>query len=666
MTAAEDTSPPRIWSTIIDTKARETPGTVFCEILESEWREKGSRKITFAQFSRAVNRACWWLQQEFGPSKDFDSFTYVGDNDLRYTIMMVAAQKSERTMVIAELNRLTHPALLLLLEDTKCFRWLGGSEAHTASGNALPDERSGTKLTTLPPLEYWLEDGDVLDYTFDKSWDEARMNVCFVIHSSGTTGIPKPLRYTLEMFAVADFVPRFTHEMNENPKNMFEPMLGTRVFWGAPPLWLGGVVGQLMAPMFWDIITIWPPVHEGTPTPASVVSGILEKFRPDGAFFVPSTLRDLSAQQTSLELVKKLNYVMYGGAPLDGWVGDLLCTELNLLVLLGFTETNIWPLHKLEDPKEWRYYRIDDRIGHRLEHFRDDLHELVIDRKPEHRRYQGAFMMFPGTDTWHSQPDLIQYRGRKDDLVKLVWLTKVRAGDMESALSSDARITETMVGGEGRPTPFIILQLAESIERPSEEELWTIVRTLNEKFSAELWTFNLEEHIFSIVPDFFHTVGFAFRLPLLLKVLQLCIQCYSKGVIEEGSRLPPSYTPRGRTRIDLSFLYTVIEQIAIDPIDPHGSSSKFTWTAQGPFAVPELAGGNDPVGTPAQPTGTEARRTIAVSALLAEHVLTVQAAAEREMEILIAHGDGWAESIFEQFDIEPDSSLEIGVGWRDR
>ncbi|KAK9788734.1 hypothetical protein SCARD494_09536 [Seiridium cardinale] len=161
-------------------------------------------------------------------------------------------------------------------------------------------------------------------------------------------------------------------------------------------------------------------------------------------------------------------------------------------------------------------------------------------------------------------------------------------------------------------------------------------------------------------------VGFAFRLPLPLKVLQLCIQCHNKGVIEESSRLPHSYTPRGRTRIDLSFLSTVIEQITIGPIDSHVPFSKLTWTAQGPFAVPELAGGNDPIGTPAQPTGAEARRTIAVSALLAEHVLTVQAAAEREMEILIAHGDGWAEVIFEQFDIEPDSSLEIGVGWRDR
>ncbi|KAK9773758.1 putative AMP-dependent synthetase/ligase domain-containing protein [Seiridium cardinale] len=193
---------------------------------------------------------------------------------------------------------------------------------------------------------------------------------------------------------------------------------------------------------------------------------------------------------------------------------------------------------------------------------------------------------------------------------------------MESALSSDVRITEALVGGEGRPTPVIILQFAESIERPSEEELWTIVRTLNEKFSAEI-------HI----P----------RENILVANPGRPLRKLGKGTLDRRAILA-DYEK------DISGVYDI----------PNGINGS------GPFAVPELAGGNDPIGTPAQPTGAEARRTIAVSALLAEHVLTVQAAAEREMEILIAHGDGWAEVIFEQFDIEPDSSLEIGVGWRDR
>lgn len=333
------------------------------------------------------------------------------------------------------------------------------------------------------------------DYSFEKSWEEAKSNPVFVIHSSGTTGVPKPLRYTLEGIAVSNLMHRFPDKTWENPKLMFGPLFDARMLWCAPPQWLGGIMGNLLTSIFWDAITIWPPAYEGTPTPASVVSEILEKFKPGGAFFVPSSIRDLCSQSDSLELVKSLDFVVYGGAPLDGWVGDLLCTELHLVVVTGSTETNLWPLQTLEDPKDWRYYWVDERLGHRLEHFGDDTYELVIDRKPEFRRFQGAFHVLPGTDIWHSQdlytphpdkPGLLRYRGRKDDLVKLAWLTKVRAGDMESALSSDPRIKEAMVGGEGQATPFVILQLADPPVRSTEEELWKIVEELNEKFSAEI------------------------------------------------------------------------------------------------------------------------------------------------------------------------------------
>lgn len=95
---ADDTFPPSIWSAIIEARASETPDRAFCEILEDGWRERGSRVITYAQFSRAVDRACWWFEEEFGPSKNFDSFAYFGDNELRYIIAMVAAQKSQRTV----------------------------------------------------------------------------------------------------------------------------------------------------------------------------------------------------------------------------------------------------------------------------------------------------------------------------------------------------------------------------------------------------------------------------------------------------------------------------------------------------------------------------------------------------------------------------------------
>lgn len=399
--------------------------------------------------------------------------------------------------MIIEPNRLTHAALLMLLESTKCLRWLGGSEADTKLGEALHTDRPGTKLSTFPPLDYFLADGDdVPEYPFNHTWEEAQSHPVFVIHSSGTTGMPKPLRWGLGICGTFNILRRFPDGTLENPDSMYTPLLDSRVLWASPPKWGAGIIGYLLLPLFWDIVPIWPPVDEVVPTPAPVVAEVFEKTRPDGAFYVPSTLRNLCLDARSLELVKQHKFIGFGGAPLDEWVGDMLCTEIQLLPMMGATECGIMPMLRPDDRREWRYYHFDPHLGPRLEHHYGDTYELVFDRDPALYRYQGAFHMYPDQDVYHTQdlytrhptkPDLVLYYGRKDDLIKLVWLTKVRATDMETALCASPDIAEAMVGGEGRPTPFVILQPNKTVEdKISPDELWPIVKGVNDTLSAEV------------------------------------------------------------------------------------------------------------------------------------------------------------------------------------
>jgi acyl-coenzyme A synthetase/AMP-(fatty) acid ligase len=93
---ADSIIPSSIWSQMIDDRATETPDRVFCEILEDNWRNTGSRQITYAEIVRAVNRLCWWLEEKIGVPKESGSFVYVGDNDLRYVLVLIASQKTQR------------------------------------------------------------------------------------------------------------------------------------------------------------------------------------------------------------------------------------------------------------------------------------------------------------------------------------------------------------------------------------------------------------------------------------------------------------------------------------------------------------------------------------------------------------------------------------------
>lgn len=211
-----------------------------------------------------------------------------------------------------------------------------------------------------------------------------------------------------------------------------------------------------------------------------------------------------------LELLHRHAWVSSGGAPIDDAVGDALCEAVKLIIVIGTTESYMWAMRTLEDRRDWRYLRPDPRLGWRLEPVPgggsggdddeedDGPQELVFDRHPRWRRFQGAFIMFPDLAVWRTSdlferhptnPELIRHRGRRDDLVKLQWLTKVRAGDIEAALLMDPRIAGALVGGEGRPTPFVILQphaSSDEAEAPDAAELWALVDGLNAKYSAEI------------------------------------------------------------------------------------------------------------------------------------------------------------------------------------
>ena len=74
-----------------------------------------------------------------------------------------------------------------ILDGIDCRHWVG-SEEEVEAARAKLAHRKDIAIHTLPNLEFFLEEGDVLHYPYDKPWEEAMFDPVFVIHSSGTTG----------------------------------------------------------------------------------------------------------------------------------------------------------------------------------------------------------------------------------------------------------------------------------------------------------------------------------------------------------------------------------------------------------------------------------------------------------------------------------------------
>lgn len=79
---------------IVDYLARTTPEALYAEYPVSPLSyEQGYCKITYSDFANAINEAAWWLSKTLGTISDHEVLTYIGPNDLRYTVLVLAAIK---------------------------------------------------------------------------------------------------------------------------------------------------------------------------------------------------------------------------------------------------------------------------------------------------------------------------------------------------------------------------------------------------------------------------------------------------------------------------------------------------------------------------------------------------------------------------------------------
>ena len=74
---------------------------------------------------------------------------------------------------------------------------------------------------------------------------------------------------------------------------------------------MAGILGQLVLALYYRHTVVWPP--GGRPISTDVVDELLDNVEVDGLFLAPSVLEDLSQSEDSLERLKKVKFVEYGG-----------------------------------------------------------------------------------------------------------------------------------------------------------------------------------------------------------------------------------------------------------------------------------------------------------------------------------------------------------------
>jgi hypothetical protein len=80
---------------ILENRAKLDPHGIWARFpISSQSYKEGFRSATHLELLNAVNKVAWLIEETLGKSNNFETIAYLGLNDLRYAIVVLAAIKT--------------------------------------------------------------------------------------------------------------------------------------------------------------------------------------------------------------------------------------------------------------------------------------------------------------------------------------------------------------------------------------------------------------------------------------------------------------------------------------------------------------------------------------------------------------------------------------------
>lgn len=78
---------------VVDAYANDEPQKVYARVPGHDLSQ-GFRDVTYGELAHAVNHVVWWLKGLVTTKERFPVISYLGVNDIRYTVIILAAIKA--------------------------------------------------------------------------------------------------------------------------------------------------------------------------------------------------------------------------------------------------------------------------------------------------------------------------------------------------------------------------------------------------------------------------------------------------------------------------------------------------------------------------------------------------------------------------------------------
>ncbi|RMD39763.1 hypothetical protein DV735_g5370, partial [Chaetothyriales sp. CBS 134920] len=299
-----------------------------------------------------------------------------------------------------------------------------------------------------------------------------------ILHSSGTTGLPKPV-YTAHRYLLGYAA---CHTLTED-------QVSGRVNMSTLPLYHG--FGVLAPALSLSIgLTVCFPPSSIIPSAASTLK-IIQLSNATSIMTVPSILEDIASagEQAVIDNLRRLEFVLWGGGPLKPSVREQLA-KLNLKLINHSGATEVGALGTVFIP--------DGSYDSKYIRFRHDLGLLYTKAETEEgqdQQYTMTAYPFGWEDPFVLQDRLIMsptfsgdfgILGRNDDLLVLATGEKVLPQILETTLTAHPDVSAALAFGEGQFEVGVIVEPLRPVKDTDElrSRLWPIIQEAGSKMDS--------------------------------------------------------------------------------------------------------------------------------------------------------------------------------------
>ncbi|GKT46887.1 adenylate-forming reductase Nps11 [Colletotrichum spaethianum] len=470
---------------LIDFNAVHNPSHPFC--IQAKPTEPFDT-ITHAEFKVAVSRCMAWL-------KDNIPIRGVAGNKSSTKMAPVALfMESDVGLVIYEFAlismgvpplvlsaRLPPIAINALMDATSASSFIVSqrlSELAKPALAALASKGVSTHVGRRYDAFYEPQADPSSVPTFEKPEDPD--SIILLLHSSGTTGLPKPIPLTHRQLLFAVNCHGFDTEEQAQGLNLSTLPLFHGFGLVAPGLSLSAGKPTLY------------PVSDGIPNAVSIVE-LVKKTNAKSMMTVPFLLDAISdlPNEEGIKALAHMDFVGTGGAALSAGVGDKLTAGgVKLLNFYGTTETGPLSLtFAPTDSYDWKFFRL-----------RTDMKYKVTELEPRdsERRFRLTVFPFVGTEGFEIADQLVrneQYPetdfaavGRDDDVIVLATGEKVNPLILETTLSEAPMVKCAIAFGENQFNLGVIVEPAGALTPQNggnfRETIWPIITAAGQKMDT--------------------------------------------------------------------------------------------------------------------------------------------------------------------------------------